>query len=82
MHEHSFPTRRSSDLNFNGIIFGSWTDLNENGPRPFDTCEDFDGNGYDEVEYFGDFSDKYDSVVWFDSEQIVKSVTVDMSNIF
>lgn len=68
--------------NFNGIIFGSWTDLNENGPRPFDACEDFDNNGYDEVEYFGDFSDKINSVVWFDSEQIVKSVTVDMSNIF
>jgi len=67
---------------FNGLIKGSWTDLNENGPRYGDLCEDFDGNGYDEVEYFGDHSDRYNSVVWFDSENIVKSVTVDLTNVF
>ena len=43
---------------YSGTVWGSWTDLNENGLRPFQdgsglgACEDFDNNGrYDEVEY-------------------------------
>ena len=67
---------------FHGVVWGSWTDLNENGQRPFDECEDFDNNGrYDEVEYIGDHSDRYESVVWFDSESLVKSVIIDMTHI-
>ena len=51
---------------YQGIIYGSWTDLNENGLRyafnPFtetiyNYCEDCDQNGlYEEVEYAGDHS--------------------------
>lgn len=67
---------------FHGVVWGSWTDLNENGQRPFDECEDFDNNGrYDEVEYIGDHSDRYESVVWFDSESLVKSVIIDLTHI-
>ncbi len=67
---------------FRGTVWGSWTDLNENGIRPFNECEDFDNNGrYDEVEYMGDHSDRYESVVWFDSESLVKSVIIDMTHI-
>ena len=69
-------------------MYGTWTDLNENGIQNtnpddpnFHRCEDFDLNGYDEVEYFGDHSDNINSVVWFDSENILKSVTVDMTHI-
>ena len=74
---------------FNGIVYGSWTDLNENGllltmgsgGNLYHYCEDFDGNGYDEVEYFGDHSDQYDSVSWYDSESLMKSVTLDLTHI-
>ena len=73
---------------YEGVVYGSWTDLNENGIQNtnpedpnFHRCEDFDLNGYDEVEYFGDHSDNINSVVWFDSENIMKSVTVDMTHI-
>lgn len=67
---------------FRGTVWGSWTDLNENGIRPFHACEDFDNNGrYDEVEYMGDHSDRYESVVWFDSESLVKSVIIDLTHI-
>ena len=67
---------------FQGTVWGSWTDLNENGIRPFHACEDFDNNGrYDEVEYMGDHSDRYESVVWFDSESLVKSVIIDLTHI-
>ena len=67
---------------FQGTVWGSWTDLNENGIRPFNACEDFDNNGrYDEVEYMGDHSDRYESVVWFDSESLVKSVIIDLTHI-
>ena len=73
---------------YSGTVWGSWTDLNENGLRPFQdgsglgACEDFDNNGrYDEVEYMGDHSDRYESVVWFDSESLVKSVIIDMTHI-
>ena len=49
---------------FTGNVWGSWTDLNENGIRPFHACEDFDlDNSYEEVEYFGDLSDKFDSAL-------------------
>ena len=73
---------------FNGIVYGSWTDLNENGlllnrgpgGNLYHYCEDFDGNGYDEVEYFG-IGDQYDSVSWYDSESLMKSVTLDLTNI-
>ena len=73
---------------FEGVVYGTWTDLNENGIQNtipgdpnFHRCEDFDNNGYDEVEYFGDHSDNVNSVVWFDSENILKSVTVDLTHI-
>ncbi len=73
---------------FEGVVYGTWTDLNENGIQNtnpgdpnFHRCEDFDLNGYDEVEYFGDHSDRINSVVWFDSENILKSVTVDLTHI-
>ena len=73
---------------FQGVVYGSWTDLNENGLRntnpedpQFHRCEDFDLNGYDEVEYFGDHSDNLDSVVWFDTENIMKSITLDLTHI-
>ncbi|MGY8692013.1 MAG: hypothetical protein ACKVHF_03510, partial [Candidatus Poseidoniales archaeon] len=74
---------------YNGIVYGSWTDLNENGlllaqgsgGNLYHYCEDFDGNGYDEVEYFGDYSDQYDSVSWYDSESLMKSVTLDLTHI-
>ena len=29
----------------------------------------------------GDHSDRYESVVWFDSESLVKSVIIDMTHI-
>ena len=67
---------------YQGVAYGSWIDLNENGIQNtnpedpnFHRCEDFDLNGYDEVEYFGDHSDNINSVVWFDSENIMKSIT-------
>ncbi len=67
---------------FTGNVWGSWTDLNENGIRPFHACEDFDlDNSYEEVEYFGDLSDKFDSALWFDSEDLVKSVILDFNHI-
>ena len=73
---------------YQGVAYGSWTDLNENGIQNtnpddpnFHRCEDFDLNGYDEVEYFGDHSDNLNSVVWFDTENIVKSVTLDLTHI-
>ena len=73
---------------FEGVVYGTWTDLNENGIQNTNTddpnfhrCEDFDLNGYDEVEYFGDHSDNVNSVVWFDSENILKSVTVALTHI-
>ena len=73
---------------FEGVVYGTWTDLNENGIQNtipgdpnFHRCEDFDNNGYDEVEYFGDHSDNVNSVVWFDSENILKSITVDLTHI-
>ena len=73
---------------FEGVVYGTWTDLNENGIQNtipgdpnFHRCEDFDNNGYDEVEYFGDHSDNVNSVVWCDSENILKSVTVDLTHI-
>ncbi len=67
---------------YRGTVWGSWTDRNENGLRPFHECEDFDNNGrYDEVEYMGDHSDRYESVVWFDSESLVKSVIIDLTHI-
>jgi len=74
---------------FTGVVYGSWTDLNENGMilaqgpggNLYHYCEDFDGNGYDEVEYFGDHADQYDSVSWYDSESLMKSVTLDLTHI-
>ncbi len=73
---------------YQGVVYGSWNDLNENGiqntnPQDpnFHRCEDFDLNGYDEVEYFGDHSDRLNSVVWFDTENIMKSITLDLTHI-
>ena len=51
---------------YNGLVQGSWVDLNENGIQrtnpedpQFHACEDFDNDGnYDEAEYFGDFGDR------------------------
>jgi len=67
---------------FKGTVWGSWTDLNENGLRPFDSCEDFDNDGrLDEVEYMGDHSDRGEWIVWYDSESLVKSVIIDFTHI-
>ena len=73
---------------YNGLVQGSWVDLNENGIQrtnpedpQFHACEDFDNDGnYDEAEYFGDFGDR-GYYTWFDSEQIVKSVVLDLTHI-
>ena len=69
---------------FDGTIYGSWTDLNDNGLRyafnpytetVYNYCEDFDQNGlYEEVEYAGDHSGGIGEdgfVTWFDSDNLV-----------
>ncbi|MDP6900137.1 MAG: VCBS repeat-containing protein [Candidatus Thalassarchaeaceae archaeon] len=70
--------RRGSQV-YNGTIIGNWNDYNENGLQYNDTCEDIDDDGiYDETEYIGD----KDWNVFFDSEGLVKGVTLDLTHIF
>ena len=79
---------------FDGIVYGSWTDLNENGLRyaynpvtdsVYNYCEDFDQNGlYEEVQYAGDHSGDVGEdgfVTWFDSDNLVNTVRIDLSHI-
>lgn len=79
---------------YQGIIYGSWTDLNENGLRyaynPFtdsiyNYCEDFDQNGlYEEVEYAGDHSGGIGEdgfVSWFDSDNLVNTARIDLTHV-
>ena len=64
---------------YNGTIMGNWNDYNENGLQYNDTCEDIDDDGiYDETENVGDFG--YN--VFFDSEGLVKGVTLDLTHIY
>ena len=79
---------------YQGIIYGSWTDLNENGLRLafnpytetiFNYCEDFDQNGlYEEVEYVGDHSGGIGEdgfVSWFDSDKLVSTARIDLTHV-
>jgi len=79
---------------YQGIIYGSWTDLNANGLRPgynsisdtyFDYCEDFDQNGlYEEVEYAGDHSGGTGQdgwVSWYDSDNLVSTARIDLTHV-
>jgi len=79
---------------YQGVIYGSWTDLNANGLRPgyngvsntyFHYCEDFDQNGlYEEVEYAGDHSGGVGQdgwVQWFDSEDMVGTARIDLTHV-
>ncbi len=79
---------------YQGIIYGSWTDLNENGLRlafnpytetVYNYCEDFDQNGlYEEVEYAGDHSGGIGEdgfVSWFDSDNLVNTARIDLTHV-
>ena len=79
---------------YSGIIYGSWTDLNENGLRPaingqdgtrYHYCEDFDQNGlYEEVEYAGDHSGGIGEdgfVTWFDTDNLVATQRIDLTRV-
>ena len=79
---------------YDGVIYGSWTDLNENGLRPgynsvsntyFDYCEDFDANGlYEEVEFGGDHSGGIGEPgfpTWFDSDELVSTARIDLTHV-
>ena len=79
---------------YQGIIYGSWTDLNENGLRYafnpytetiYNYCEDFDQNGlYEEVEYAGDHSGGIGEdgfVSWFDSDNLVNTARIDLTHV-
>ena len=79
---------------YQGIIYGSWTDLNENGLRLafnpytetiYNYCEDFDQNGlYEEVEYAGDHSGGIGEdgfVSWFDSDNLVNTARIDLTHV-
>jgi hypothetical protein len=79
---------------YQGIIYGSWTDLNENGLRLafnpytetiYNYCEDFDQNGlYEEVEYAGDHSGGIGEdgfVSWFDSDNLVSTARIDLTHV-
>lgn len=75
---------RKGSQTYEGLVYGSWTDYNENGiiGGPNQSCEDIDDDGiFDEVSYIGDHTDEGNYVVWFDSEGIVKSVTLDLTHI-
>ena len=74
--------RQGSSI-YNGRIYGSWNDVNENGVLNNQTCEDYEGDGFlDEIETFGDRSDDGNYVVWFDSEGLKKSVTLDLTHVY
>ena len=79
---------------YEGVIYGSWTDMNENGLRPainpgsntlYHYCEDFDLNGlYDEVQYAGDHSGGVGEpgwVEWFDTDEIVSTARIDLTHV-
>ena len=79
---------------YDGIIYGSWTDLNDNGLRYaynpytetiYNYCEDFDQNGlYEEVEYAGDHSGGIGEdgfVTWFDSDNLVSTARIDLTHV-
>ena len=79
---------------YEGIIYGSWTDLNANGLRYaynpytdsiYNYCEDFDQNGlYEEVEYAGDHSGDIGEdgwVSWFDSDNLVATSRIDLTHV-
>ena len=79
---------------FDGTIYGSWTDLNDNGLRyafnpytetVYNYCEDFDQNGlYEEVEYAGDHSGGIGEdgfVTWFDSDNLVNTARIDLTHV-
>jgi hypothetical protein len=79
---------------YEGIIYGSWTDLNDNGLRYaynpytdsiYNYCEDFDQNGlYEEVEYAGDHSGDIGEdgwVSWFDSDNLVSTSRIDLTHV-
>ena len=73
--------RNGSNL-YSGRVYGNWNDYNENGIRPNQTCEDIDGNDdFDEVEYIGDHTDQGDYIVWFDTQGLVDSVTLDLTHV-
>ncbi len=70
---------RNGNQRFNGTVIGNWNDYNENGVRHNQTCEDIDDDGnYDETEAVGDFGRN----VFFDSEGLVKGVTLDLTHIW
>jgi len=72
-------TWRKGSQSYDGLVYGSWNDYNENGIQGVNqTCEDIDDDGdYDEVEFTGDHGWN----VWFDSEGVVKSVTLDLTHL-
>jgi hypothetical protein len=75
---------RKGSQTYQGVVYGSWNDYNENGilGGPNQSCEDIDGDDvWDEVDFMGDHADEGDYVVWFDTEGIVKSVTLDLTHI-
>ncbi|MBI31481.1 MAG: hypothetical protein CMB72_02635 [Euryarchaeota archaeon] len=74
--------RQGSNI-YQGTIYGSWNDINENGVLNNQSCEDIDGDGYlDEIETFGDRPEDGNYAVWFDSEGLKKSVTLDLTHVY
>jgi hypothetical protein len=70
---------RNGNQRYNGTVIGNWNDYNENGVRHNQTCEDIDDDGnYDETEAVGDFGRN----LFFDSEGLVKGVTLDLTHIW
>ena len=73
---------RKGSQTYQGVVYGSWNDYNENGMQGNQSCEDIDDDGYyDEVEFMGDHTDQGNYVIWFDSEGMLKSVTLDLTHI-
>ena len=75
-------TWRKGSQSYDGLVYGSWNDYNENGVQQNQTCEAADpqtnAGGYsDELVYTGDHG--YN--VWFDSAGVVKSVTLDLTHL-
>ncbi|MBS71649.1 MAG: hypothetical protein CMO20_01665 [Thermoplasmata archaeon] len=69
---------RKGAQTFSGVVYGSWNDYNENGIQGNQSCEDIDDDGiYDEIELMGDHNDN----IWFDSQDLVRSVTLDLTHI-
>ena len=73
--------RRGSNV-YNGTVYGNWNDYNENGLQHNQTCEDIDEDGtYDETEKIGDHSED-GHFEFFDSEGLVKGVTLDLTHLW